>query len=96
MCYSKDTVWLNLFLYSLRLGWGPKVESGDVGFAEVVCKINCGLDLVEECEVCQFWAISAAANLSFLPDEIKKQNKKTLHVFLGETIIHTGTYSEQR
>lgn len=47
-----------------------EVEPSWGGLLKNEIKKKSCLDLVEECEVCRFWAISAAANLSFLPDEI--------------------------
>lgn len=79
---GQKTQWLSLPVYSgppcmaqpglyqtclrLRAGSGPSWG----GLLKNEKKKNSCLDLVEECEVCRFWAISAAANLSFLPDEI--------------------------
>lgn len=64
-CIQVLPAWLSPVF--IRLAWGWAFLRWTVKKRNK--KKSC-LDLVEECEVCRFWAISAAANLSFLPDEI--------------------------
>lgn len=49
-----------------------KVQS-ECRSAEGDCKTNCALGLVDECEICQLWAISAAANSVFVFCQMKFQ-----------------------